>query len=189
MGRAVGTVWRCHRSATVTEILSPPGLQFQSSASTISQLSSVLPTTLSPCLSPSSISNIFHTPIRFLSNSSYSNQCIKFLLSRVSQFRIGLWRKGLKTMSVINANSRKTELCVFSYNSRGFGALKQEYCRQLISRNIVGDKIPIVCNQENFILRNNSYKTNNALPSCHILIKPSVKESHTSRRPKKYIAC
>ena len=87
-------------------------------------------------------------------------------------------------MSVINANSMKTELCVFSYNSRGFGALKQEYCRQLISSNVVGDKIPIVCNQENFILRNNSYKINQALPECQVFIKPAVKETHSSGRPK-----
>ena len=87
-------------------------------------------------------------------------------------------------MSVINANPRKTELCVFSYNSRGFGPLKQEYCRQLISSSVVGDKIPVLCNQENFMLRNNSYKINQALPNFQIFIKPGVKESHSSGRPK-----
>ena len=87
-------------------------------------------------------------------------------------------------MSVINANYKKTELCVVSYNSRGFGPLKQEYCRQLISSSVVGDKIPILCNQENFMLRNNTYKINQALSNSYILIKPGVKESHSSGRPK-----
>ena len=87
-------------------------------------------------------------------------------------------------MSVINANSNKTELCVLSYNSRGFGPLKQEYCRQLISSSVVGDKIPVLCNQENFMLRNNSYRISQAFSNSYILIKPGVKESHSSGRPK-----
>ena len=74
-------------------------------------------------------------------------------------------------MSAFNANPRKTELCVFSYNSRGFGPLKQEYCRQLISSSVVGDKIPVLCNQENFMLRNNSYKINQPLLNFQIFFK------------------
>ena len=50
-----------------------------------------------------------------------------------------------------------------SYNSRGFGVLKQNFCRYLSSRQVVGNKIPILCNQEHFILRGNSYKLKQAL--------------------------
>ena len=125
------------------------------------------------------LSIIFHLSIRSLGIINQSNQYI-----RESQFRIGLWWKASPPMSVINANYKKTELCVLSYNSRGFGPLKQEYCRQLISSSVVGDKIPILCNQKNFMLRNNTYKINQALSNSYILIKPGVKESHSSGRPK-----
>ena len=85
---------------------------------------------------------------------------------------------------VINAGSRESELCVISYNSRGFGSLKQEYCRHLSSSAVVGNKIPIICNQEHFILRGNSYKINQALPTSHIIVNPAVKETHTKGRAK-----
>ena len=89
-----------------------------------------------------------------------------------------------QTMSLINAGSKKTDLCILSYNSRGFGTFKQEYCRQLTSSVVVGNKIPILCNQEHFILRGNSYRINQALPNAHIVVKPAVKDSHTKGRPK-----
>ena len=87
-------------------------------------------------------------------------------------------------MYLINAGLKKTELCILSYNSRGFGKLKQEYCRQLSSYAVVGNKIPILCNQEHFILRSNSYKISQALPNSHIIVKPAVKECHTKGRAR-----
>ena len=48
---------------------------------------------------------------------------------------------------------------------------------------ISGNKLPILCNQENFIIRGNSYLIEKALSNCHIVFKPSVKE-HIEGRPK-----
>ena len=41
-----------------------------------------------------------------------------------------------------------------------------------------------MCNQENFILKSNAYKLNQALPGLHLVINPAVKESHCKGRPK-----
>ena len=54
-------------------------------------------------------------------------------------------------------------------------------CKKLVK--LAGDKLPIIANQENFILRSNSYKVNQALPDFKIFFKPSVKE-HIDGRPK-----
>ena len=81
-------------------------------------------------------------------------------------------------------NEGSTELCILSYNSRGFGAVKQTFCNLLSSSSVVGNKIPILCNQENFILRANSYKINQALPNSCLIIKPAEKSSHCKGRPR-----
>ena len=54
--------------------------------------------------------------------------------------------------------TKDDKVCVYSYNSRGFSDLKQDFIRLLISDHVTGNKLPILCNQENFILRDNSYK-------------------------------
>ena len=66
----------------------------------------------------------------------------------------------------------------------GFGSLKQEYCRQLSSSAVVGNKIPIIVNQEHFILRSNSYKISQALPSSHLIVKPATNNSYCKGRAK-----
>ena len=71
-----------------------------------------------------------------------------------------------------------------SYNSRGFCTAKQDFCNILLSDNTVGSSVPILCNQENFILRANSYRINNALPGFYTVIKPAVKNNFDSGRPK-----
>ena len=42
--------------------------------------------------------------------------------------------------------------------------------------NLAGDKIPIICNQENFILNENSYRVNQTLPDFHVFFNPAVKK-------------
>ena len=84
----------------------------------------------------------------------------------------------------INSSSSDYPLCILSYNSRGFGSDKQEFCKYLMSSSCVGDKLPILCNQENFILKGNSYKVRQAFPGFFPLIKPAVKESYNNGRPK-----
>ena len=53
-----------------------------------------------------------------------------------------------------------------------------------MSDHVVGNSVPILCNQENFILRANSYRINNALPGFYSLIKPAVKNNFDTGRPK-----
>ena len=76
-----------------------------------------------------------------------------------------------------------TQVCVLSYNSRGFIQSKQQFCDTL-STNICGDKIPILCVQEHFILRGNSYTVQKALPNSHIFFNSAIKEDLNHGRPK-----
>ena len=48
----------------------------------------------------------------------------------------------------------------------------------------IGNKLPILCNQENFILRGNFYKILQTLPDFHFFINPAVKTSLDRGRPK-----
>ena len=71
-----------------------------------------------------------------------------------------------------------------SYNSRGFSKHKEDICKFLLSPYVNGNKYAILCNQENFILKGNSYKIRKALPGFMTIIKPAVKNSHDKGRPK-----
>ena len=54
----------------------------------------------------------------------------------------------------------------------------------ITNQNVVGDKLPIICNQENFILKGNSYKILQVLPKFHIFINPAIKDDLNTGRPK-----
>ena len=79
-------------------------------------------------------------------------------------------------------NSTGKSICIYSYNSRGFAQEKQEICRLLMST--AGSTYPVLCNQENFVLRGNGYQIKKCLPGAHVIIKESVKSSHDGGRPK-----
>ena len=72
-------------------------------------------------------------------------------------------------------------LCIYSYNSRGFSMEKQEVCKKLI--NSGSNEITILCNQENFLLKANGYIIEQTLPGYHILFKPAKKD-FLEGRPK-----
>ena len=72
------------------------------------------------------------------------------------------------------------KLCIFSYNSRGFNSSKQEFLKALTT---AGDSLPVICNQENFLLKANEYFARNALPNHHIYFNPATKEN-LNGRPK-----
>ena len=80
------------------------------------------------------------------------------------------------TKTIKNAVSNKN-IAVISYNSRGFAKEKQEFCQLLTSKQIIGENIPILCNQENFVLRGNSHKIVQTLPNFHCFINPANKDS------------
>lgn len=71
------------------------------------------------------------------------------------------------------------DICFYSFNSRGFDEDKQDICRLLTLKN--DSNIPILCNQENFLLRNNSYKVRQCLADSHIYFKEAVMESSYGR--------
>ena len=75
-------------------------------------------------------------------------------------------------------------VCVISYNSRGFNDIQQNFIKTLVSGQSVGNKLPILCNQENFILGGNFYKILQTLPGFHIFINPPVENSLDRGRPK-----
>ena len=87
-------------------------------------------------------------------------------------------------MAINAGHEANKDICIFSYNTRGFSKLKQEYCCLLLGEQTVGNKILILCNQENFILRGNSYKINQSLPGFYCLINPAIKETHDKGRAK-----
>ena len=73
------------------------------------------------------------------------------------------------------------DICIFSYNSRGFHDGNQSICKDLLT--LAGNKIPIICNQENFMLKGNKYKIEQCLPDHQIYFKPATKEG-LNGRPK-----
>ena len=85
--------------------------------------------------------------------------------------------------SLINS-SHAQDICLISYNSRGFCQLKQEFVRQLISLESIGSSLPILCNQENFILKGNLYRIRNALPDYHVIMNPAVRPNSDTGRPR-----
>ena len=74
-------------------------------------------------------------------------------------------------------------VCLISWNSRGSSHQKIYFLSHLVSPQIVGNKIPILCNQENFILKANSYRIVQALPGFHCFINPAVKDVQDRGRP------
>ena len=76
-----------------------------------------------------------------------------------------------------------TQACVVSYNSRGFGYSKQKFCDNL-TRNLCGDKLPVLCVQEHYVLKGNSYIVQKALPDSHIFFKSAIKEDQNFGRAR-----
>ena len=63
-------------------------------------------------------------------------------------------------------------ICIFLYNSRGFNECKKDFMKSLVS--IAGCQA-IICNQENFILKNNAYVVKQTLPDHKIFFKEASK--------------
>ncbi len=87
-------------------------------------------------------------------------------------------------MNPYTSNSKTTgkSICIYSYNSRGFAQEKQDLCKILMCST--GSTYPMLCNQENFVLRGNGYKIKKCLPGAHVIIKEAIKSSHNNGRPK-----
>ena len=83
-----------------------------------------------------------------------------------------------KTPTVIN------KVCFILYNSRGFSESQKNVLSMITNRNAVGHKLPIICNQENFILKGNNCKILRVLPKFHIAINPAIKDDLNTGTPK-----
>ena len=59
-----------------------------------------------------------------------------------------------------------------------------QFLQQLVFPGVVGNKIPIICNQENFIIKSNSYRIFQAVPGFNFFVKPAVKDIQDRGRPK-----
>ena len=75
-------------------------------------------------------------------------------------------------------------LCLTSFNTRGFSDHKQDLCKFLLSPCVNGNKVPVLCNQEHFLLKANCYKIKQALPGYLTIINPAKKDTHDKGRPK-----
>ena len=76
----------------------------------------------------------------------------------------------------------KKSFCIFSYNSRGFGEDKKDLRRTLMMDS--GNYLPILCNQENFLLHGNRYKVQQCLPKSRIFFKKAEKDGLHNGRAK-----
>ena len=47
---------------------------------------------------------------------------------------------------------------------------------------VIGDKVPILCNQENFLLKENTYKVNQTLPGFQVIHNPALLKNQTKGR-------
>ena len=73
------------------------------------------------------------------------------------------------------------KLCIFSYNSRGFNKSEQHFLKE--STLTAGDSLPVICNQESFLLKVNEYVAKKALLDHHIIFNPATMED-LNGRPK-----
>ena len=87
-------------------------------------------------------------------------------------------------MNTQNNSVTHSKVCLISWNSRGSSTQKLQFAKYLVSPEVVGDKIPILCNQENFILKNNSYRLFQAIPGFQFFINPAVKNVQDCGRPR-----
>ena len=78
-----------------------------------------------------------------------------------------------------NKNENIRNIRIYSYNSRGFDIIKQKICLDLMKVN--DSMIPIICNQENFVLKGNSHIIRKALDDYHVYIKPATKNNFDGR--------
>ena len=64
-------------------------------------------------------------------------------------------------------------------DSRGFSEDKQDVCKILF---VDTEKYyPILCNQENFLLKGNNYKIKQCLPNARVIFKEAIKDSFEGR--------
>ena len=83
-------------------------------------------------------------------------------------------------MDIKNHTAKPSKnLRIYSYNSRGFDLDKQNVCNELIQLDTYS--VPIICNQENFVLERNDYLIRKALEEFQLFCKPATKDGFNGR--------
>ncbi len=78
-----------------------------------------------------------------------------------------------------NKDIKNKNIRIYSYNSRGFDMIKQRFCLELME--VEEPVVPVICNQENFVLKGNSHLIRKALKNFHVYIKPAKKDKLEGR--------
>ena len=80
-------------------------------------------------------------------------------------------------------DSKNSNICLYSYNSRGSSEEKLNYIQEII--NLCGNNLPVCLVQEHFLLRSNIYKLSKFFKSSAVLAKPAFKnfENQNTGRP------
>ena len=81
------------------------------------------------------------------------------------------------------SSQQADQVCIVSWNSRGSSDQKLQFMNKLVSSEVVGSRIPILCNQEIFILKANAYKLYQAISGFQFFINPAVKSLQDRGRP------
>ena len=72
-----------------------------------------------------------------------------------------------------------TNLKLISWNSRGFSEIKSKFISEYMTSKT------ILCNQENFMLRQNAFKLSSPFSATHhVFVKPAIKENLDRGRPR-----
>ena len=79
----------------------------------------------------------------------------------------------------LNPYNKSKKICIYSYNSRGFNEEKQNVCKTLMINS--ERYIPILCNQENFLLNGNRFKVKQCFPNARIIFKAAIQDSKEGR--------
>ena len=84
-------------------------------------------------------------------------------------------------MATATYNQGKDSICIYSYNPRGFTEDQQDVCKILFVE--IEKYYPILCNQENFLMKGNNYKVTQCLPNAKVIFEEAIKDS-CGGRPK-----
>ena len=73
-----------------------------------------------------------------------------------------------------------TQICFYSYNTRGSNENKLNYIQDLMK--LCGNKVPIFCIQEHFLLRSNLRKLSNYFEQSAVLAIPATNDFNIQNR-------
>ena len=88
-------------------------------------------------------------------------------------------QKEKKTIDDDNKETISKNIRIYSFNSRGFDETKQKFCLEVLNTDT--KHFPVMCNQENFVLKGNEHLIKKALKDYHVFVKPATKSNLEGR--------